>query len=411
MKDVAELIQAAESEGISFTIEGDKLSLDYRKCDELDRFIELHITPMKDEIIRFLSGESDEPVTVPEAKQVNVIPIAELWQSFPAMRVPVIHGLLRKGETMNIIASPKVGKSFLAGGLAWSIAQGETWLGFDTSPGKVLLIDNELHPETISARHGAIANAMGIDSSFNAMVDVLPLRGFACGVQELSRFIESEAGKYALIVIDALYRTLPSGISENDNAQMTQIYNHLDRFAAELDCAVIVIHHSSKGDQANKDVTDMGSGAGAIARAADTHLSIRPHEELGFAVLEARTRSFKAPEPVTIAWEYPLWHASVKEALLRKPNGSREAKQTTRDLETDNSVLEILGKRGKVSVAEMRSKTGWQQDRLQRSVNRLEKDGKIKGRRIKSKTTGKTAERYSLAVVCSDDCSPKSDTI
>lgn len=312
---------------------------------------------------------------------------------------------------MNIIASPKVGKSFLAGGLAWSIAQGETWLGFDTSPGKVLLIDNELHPETISARHGAIANAMGIDSSFNAMVDVLPLRGFACGVQELSRFIESEAGKYALIVIDALYRTLPSGISENDNAQMTQIYNHLDRFAAELDCAVIVIHHSSKGDQANKDVTDMGSGAGAIARAADTHLSIRPHEELGFAVLEARTRSFKAPEPVTIAWEYPLWHASVKEALLRKPNGSREAKQTTRDLETDNSVLEILGKRGKVSVAEMRSKTGWQQDRLQRSVNRLEKDGKIKGRRIKSKTTGKTAERYSLAVVCSDDCSPKSDTI
>ena len=107
---------------------------------------------------------------------------------------------------------------------------------------------------------------------------------------------------------------------------------------------------------------------------------------------------------------YPLWHASVKEALLRKPNGSREAKQTTRDLETDNSVLEILGKGGKVSVAEMRSKTGWQQDRLQRSVNRLEKDGKIHGRRMKSKATGKTTERYSLAVVCSDDCSPKSES-
>ena len=354
----------------------------------------------------------DDPDLRPaESKQVNVIPIAELWQAFPEMRKPVIHGLLRKGETMNVIASPKMGKSFLAGGLAWSIAQGEPWLGFDTSPGKVLLIDNELHAETLSARHGAIANAMGIDSSFNEMVDVLPLRGFACGVQELSRFIETAAGTYSLIVIDALYRTLPAGTSENDNAQMMQIYNHLDTFAAKLDCAVIVIHHSSKGDQANKDVTDMGSGAGAIARAADTHLSIRPHEELGFAVLEARTRSFKAPDPVTIAWEYPLWHASVKEAKLKNANGSREAKQTVRDQETDDAVFErITTSKRPLSTSELRSMTGWQQDRLQRSANRLQKDGKIKGRMMKSKVTGKSAERYTLAVVCSDGCSPKTQT-
>lgn len=313
---------------------------------------------------------------------------------------------------MNIIASPKVGKSFLAGGLAWSIAQGKPWLGFDTSQGKVLLIDNELHPETISARHGAIANAMGIDSSFNDMVNVLSLRGVACGVHEFSKFIESEAGEYALIVIDALYRTLPQGTSENDNAQMMQIYNHLDTFAAKLDCAVIVVHHSSKGDQANKDVTDMGSGAGAIARAADTHLSIRAHEDPGFAVLEARTRSFKTPHVVTIAWEYPLWHASVKEAKLKYSNGSREAKQTIRDNETDDAVREKLAASNQpLSISELRSKTGWQNDRLQRSINRLMKDGKIKGREMKSESTGKTAERfYIVDGGCSSGCSPKSDT-
>ena len=346
-----------------------------------------------------------------DQRLLRPIPIGTIWKSFPTMRKPVVHGLLRRGETCNIIASPKIGKSFLAGGLAWSIAQGIPWMGFDTSQGRVLLIDNELHPETLSARHSAIANAMGVDSSFNEMVDVLPLRGFACGVAELSQFVEGEAGKYALIIIDALYRTLPEGTSENDNAQMMQIYNHLDRFAAKLDAAIVVVHHSTKGDQSSKDVTDMGSGAGSIARAADTHVSIRPHEELGFAVLEARTRSSKPPEPVTIAWEYPLWHASIKAAKLKNPNGSKDAKQSIRDKETDDAVLEAISKSRKpLSVAELRSGTGWQNDRLQRAVNRLEKAGKLTGRKLRSKSTGKSAERFSLAVVCSDGCSPESDT-
>ena len=67
---------------------------------------------------------------------------------------------------------------------------------------------------------------------------------------------------YDLIIIDALYRILPEGTSENDNAQITRVFNKLDNIAKKNDCAVINIHHSSKGNQGDKAVTDVGAGAG-----------------------------------------------------------------------------------------------------------------------------------------------------
>ena len=50
--------------------------------------------------------------------------IWELIQRHPKLRDPVIHGLLRRGETMNIIAPSKTGKSWLVNDLALAIATG-----------------------------------------------------------------------------------------------------------------------------------------------------------------------------------------------------------------------------------------------------------------------------------------------
>ncbi len=60
---------------------------------------------------------------------------------------------------------------------------------------------------------------------------------------------------------------LPAGIDENDNAAMSQVYNAIDRYAEMLQASFILVHHSSKGSQSGKSVTDVGSGAGAISRA------------------------------------------------------------------------------------------------------------------------------------------------
>jgi hypothetical protein len=134
-------------------------------------------------------------------------------------------------------------------------------------------------------------------------------------------------GTYRLIILDAWYRFLPKGVSENDNSAMTEMYNVLDSLADRLQCGFVLIHHASKGSQTNKAVTDVGAGAGAQARAADSHLILRAHEEDGCFVLDAGARSFPQIEPVGVRFTFPVWRIdeSLDPALL-KPDKPRKRK-------------------------------------------------------------------------------------
>ena len=74
-----------------------------------------------------------------------------------------------------------------------------------------------------------------------------------------------------------------------------------------MGAAFALVHHSSKGGQSNKSVVDVGAGAAALARAADTHVILREHEQEGAVVLEARTRSWEQPQSIVLTWEFPVW--------------------------------------------------------------------------------------------------------
>ena len=325
---------------------------------------------------------------------IHPVAIGDLIDNYPDLRPVVVEGILRRGETANIIAAAKVGKSHLVHGLAWCIATGAPWQSHEVTQGRVLIIDNELHPETLANRLYRIATAMQIDyREYRDSLTVIPLRGQNIDIHAIEhRLATIQPGTYSLAIVDALYRTLPVGTSENDNAAMMAIYNRLDHYAATWDCAIAVVHHASKGAQGDKSLTDVGSGAGAISRAADTHLVIRPHEDPELSVLECVTRSFKSPEPVSIRYEWPLWEAVSTNPEVKKtksPNGDRQAKN---DQDADEAVSEALSDGKKLSVSQLRSKTGMGPDRLVRSLNRLGANG----RACKSKKTGKLSERFLL---------------
>jgi len=75
------------------------------------------------------------------------------------------------------------------------------------------------------------------------------------------------------------------------------LYNLLDSYADALGAAFSLVHHSSKGNHSGKNVTDVGAGAGAQSRAADTHLVLRPHESDSAVVVEAAVRSWAPVSP------------------------------------------------------------------------------------------------------------------
>ncbi|MCK6458179.1 MAG: bifunctional DNA primase/polymerase [Phycisphaerae bacterium] len=262
--------------------------------------------------------------------QPRPLSVRELMAAHRTLRAPVIQGLLRRGETMNVIAPPKTGKSWLVLALAMAVATGRKWLDtFETIAGNVLIIDNELHRETLAHRIPQVAECLRIGMNEIAeTISVQSLRGQLRDIFSLGKYFESvEPGRYALVVLDAFYRFMPRDMDENDNGTMANIYNHVDALADRLGCSFVLIHHATKGNQSAKAVTDVGAGAGSQSRATDTHLVLRPHEEPGAVVLEAAVRSWPPVEPMALRWLFPLWKTApeLDPTMLRseKPKRSK----------------------------------------------------------------------------------------
>lgn len=239
------------------------------------------------------------------------ISVGELVDGFPTLRKPIIHGLLRQGETMNVIAPPKAHKSWLIIDMAIAIATGRPWLDrFPTEAGEVLILDNELHKETSAYRIPRVAEAAGISMrEIRDRISIGNLRGHLKDYISLGPLFRSiEPGRFKAIILDAHYRFMPAGSDENDNAAMAGIYNIIDRYADALGCCFILIHHASKGNQSTKSVTDIGAGAGSQSRAVDAHLVLRQHEQPHLVVLDAAVRSWAPIDPVCLRWDFPLWY-------------------------------------------------------------------------------------------------------
>jgi len=279
------------------------------------------------DLTAFLSPPTQAPSIALDPQPVSV---GELVKAHPLLRPPVIHDLLREGETMNVIASPKTGKSWLTLDLAIAVATGRPWLGrYATEPGDVLIIDNELHRETSAHRIPKVAETRGVAMrEIGDRIFVDNVRGRLLSINGLAVYSDAlEPGRFKVVILDAFYRFMPVGGDENDNGTMANIYNAIDRLAERLGCCFVLIHHSTKGNQSGKSVTDVGAGAGAQSRATDTHLVLRPHEEDGVVVLDAAVRSWAPIEPVCLRWEFPVW--SVDESL--DPAALRSEKPRKRD--------------------------------------------------------------------------------
>jgi hypothetical protein len=328
--------------------------------------------------------------------------LRELIQQHPRLHPPVVDGLFRAGETVNIIAHSKVGKSWLAYNLALSVITGRKWLDtFPTAKGRVLLVDNELHRETLANRIPTVAEAMGIDLG-DCLDDLVvwPLRGRLRPLEEVAaRFNAVTHGEYRIIILDAKYRFIGEGASENDNAAETRFYNLIDSIAERTGAAVVLVHHASKGSQGDRRTTDIGSGAGAQSRAADCHLVLREHEQQGVAILDGAVRSFPPMDPLPVRWDYPLW-SPAPDADAELVKGRRITKDPEKRLDEDaGKVFDAMVKmKAREPRQTMSVIAGWASmcgKRCKAALLRLEVNGHV--RRAKMMKRNRLEDAWELA--------------
>jgi hypothetical protein len=285
-----------------------------------------------------------EDAAPPEAPLLEPATLgARAGERLPPREV-LIDGIARRGDVMNIIAAPKVGKSWLVQDLAVSMCGDASWLGrpLKAGGGRVLLVDNELHPQEGEPRLEMIAAHKGVPlATVHERLEVLWMREKGLEPLEgVERLLSGSPGRWDLVVLDALYRFLPAGCDENSNSDIVQLYNRLDAMARNARCLLAIVHHTSKGDQSGKATTDVGSGASSAARAADVHLALRPHEEDGAFVVSMALRSFPELKPFVVRRDHPIFvrDEELDPEALRRPGPKPKGEEINTDQFTNRFV-------------------------------------------------------------------------
>lgn len=328
-----------------------------------------------------------------ETPPLQFLTARELLRQYRDMKEPLIEGLLRREEVMNIVAAPKTGKSWLVMQLALALVTGKQWCGRECTMSRVLLVDNELHRETLSCRLQRVAKAMGISDDDELLdgLTILSQRGAATDIRLLKSQLDKHSGpKFDIIIIDALYKALPKDVDENSNGQITSIYNLLDNYALTTGAAIVLVHHTSKGNQSNKSVTDIGSGAGAQSRSPDTHLTLRQHSAEGVVSAFCCVRSFSPVEPFCLRrdennlWRLAPEHDPNDMAGKDAPPSGQKGKISVEDIAAtiEENLHELSLPMGKTElVEEIRDRIDVSKERVYSALAELCESGVLEVRK------------------------------
>ena len=163
-----------------------------------------------------------------------------------------------------MVAKPKVGKSTLVRALSLAVAQGEPWLGRETTQGVVFYLALEEKRSEVKA-HFRDMGATG-EEPVRIIFGPAPARAIA----QLQEAAQKE--KPALIIVDTLAK-LVRAKDFNDYAEMSQVLEPLQQIARDSGAHLLLVHHARKG-RITPD-GDAALGSTAITGAVDTTVFLR----------------------------------------------------------------------------------------------------------------------------------------
>ena len=139
-----------------------------------------------------------------------------------------------------------------------------------------------------------------------------------------------------------MYRFMEPKSDENINADMARFYALLGEYAERTKACFMLVHHSTKGNQSEKRVTDVGSGAGSQSRAADAHLVFREHADGEAMVWTPKCGASRPSSPWLFdsTGHYGNWRTT---STRRNWQTGKTVKQKANDEAGINQIVEVLG--------------------------------------------------------------------
>lgn len=327
-----------------------------------------------------LAKEFTKPIPIEELQYRRLKKINSSPQDNSNPDKYLIPEILPKGELIQLIAAPKVGKTLFANDLMCSLIKGECFLGYGIKQEnrKVLLIQLD---ETLTTAETSITQRLGQCDCEELSIDSFGWKLNQDGVDQLRCTLEKLDP--SLVVIDSIRAsTTGLGYDENSAAIADPILKIRD-LIKERNINGIMIHHSNKSN--DQQGTNKSRGSSAIAAAFFATWLLTP---LGEDMVRLNTYGRCAPKEFNLSLNPDELRFEVIE------EGSSTI--IIDDIPLSKQLREIIPKLvndGVNTLKEINNKISCHPDTLRKNLNELVKAG-VLIRFNASKTTPATYSLY-----------------
>lgn len=271
----------------------------------------VHITAGRIAALQAAAGARGNDLTDTERRVREHLGLRSLSEILTCTPPPVmVEGLLPKIGVCLLYGDSGTAKTYSAVYLAWAVAGGtDTFLGQKIhNHGDVLYISAE-DDTGVASRYRALTLAYGVPHhdvyitnklspldgeapAFHA-ADGTPSTLTALTPHVLLASLQAAGVSPALVVVDTFSTAFSSLESENDNTQVASLIRQMETVSTELECPVLVLHHTGKDD---------GKGARGASSFKGNAFSIMKSAKDKNGVFTISSEKWKAGQP----FEEPL---------------------------------------------------------------------------------------------------------
>jgi len=198
-------------------------------------------------VMAALVALQSDPALSSVTTKPNLVPAPEFVRNVAPPGPTLVSDLIERGGLYGIVSKPKTGKTIVALNLALAVTGRRTWLGRNTSLGRVALFQLEDSERTIKRRLERMA-------SFPPSEELLIHTGGPFRLTDENYEVTLAACKgCALVIVDPVIQASEVG-DWNSQGEVRATYDRWRRLARDTDAAVVILAHHRKmagdyGDQ------------------------------------------------------------------------------------------------------------------------------------------------------------------
>ena len=261
----------------------------------------------------------------------------EWMKTQPKPRDPIVENVFDSGTFVELIAPSKCRKSYFALQLANCIATGTKFLAWTVPrPRKVLLINVELIADREHDRESAMIHGLGIQPAELSRLEIANIRGVKLENPVAAICATIREKRPDVCIVDPLY--LIHGEDENDQRNMTALFQELSVTHVAANCALVVVHHDAKGKPGDREKRDRGSGTGIMGRFSDSRILLTPHRDDpdGLICVETLCRYFPPQPAITCRFE------ENRLVMVDDVEAAPQTSRNTRTVKTETAIEDAV---------------------------------------------------------------------